>query len=196
VAMQASGEGHWDWKIETDEFYASPRYLELAGFPADTKCGRREDIVPFLPFHPDDRAGYEAAVAAHFAGETPRVDLVIRMLPRGELRWLHVIGSCIRDAAGRPVRWAGSVNDITPRMLAEEALRRSEALLLEGQRLAQMGNFSWLVREGEISWSEQIYRIFEFEPGSPVTLERIATRVPAEELAMLRDMVARALRRA
>ena len=33
LAIQASGEGHWDWKISSDEFYASPRYLEIGGFP-------------------------------------------------------------------------------------------------------------------------------------------------------------------
>src|SRR5262245_66656510 len=112
------------------------------------KYSGRDDIVPLLPFHPDDKAKYEAAVAAHFAGETPRVDLVTRLLPRGELRWLHVIGSCVRDAAGKPVRWAGSVTDITPRKLAEEALQRSQALLLQAQNLAQMGNFSWRVPQG------------------------------------------------
>src|SRR4029453_4103524 len=96
VSMRASGEGHWDWKIATDEFYASPRYLELAGFPPDMKVSRRSDLVPLLPFHPDDRASYEAAVAAHFAGETSRVDIVTRLVPNGEVRWLHVIGMCLR----------------------------------------------------------------------------------------------------
>ena len=126
LAIQASGEGHWDWKISSDEFYASPRYLEIGGFPPDTRLSRRADIVDRIPFHPGDRPKYEAAMAAHFAGETPRMDIVIRILAYGEIRWLHVIGMCSRDAEGKPVRWAGSVNDVTERMHAEEALRVSE----------------------------------------------------------------------
>src|SRR5882762_7529845 len=40
LAVQASGEGHWDWNVETDEFYASPRYLEIGGFPPDFQFSR------------------------------------------------------------------------------------------------------------------------------------------------------------
>jgi PAS domain S-box-containing protein len=127
LAMRASGVGHWDWKIASDEFYASARLLEICGFPPDTKFSRRARIVDRIAFHPDDRAQYEAAVAAHFAGETPRVDIVIRIVPHGEIRWLHVIGMCSRDADGKPVRWAGSLSDITERKRADEALRTSEA---------------------------------------------------------------------
>src|SRR5712664_1139191 len=49
LAVQASGEGHWDWNIETDEFYASPRYLEIGGFPPDFQFSRREDVVDRIP---------------------------------------------------------------------------------------------------------------------------------------------------
>ena len=127
LAMRASGVGHWDWKIASDEFYASARLLEICGFPPDMKFSRRAEVVDRIAFHPDDRAQYEAAVAAHFAGETPRVDIVIRIVPHGEIRWLHVIGMCSRDADGKPVRWAGSLSDITERKRADEALRASEA---------------------------------------------------------------------
>src|SRR5262249_54404282 len=41
-------------------------------------------------------------------------------------------------------------------------LRRSEAFLVEGQNLARLGNFSWLMATDQIKWSEQLYRIFEF----------------------------------
>ena len=127
LAMRASGVGHWDWKIASDEFYASARLLEICGFPPDMKFSRRAEVVDRIAFHPDDRAQYEAAVAAHFAGETPRVDIVIRIVAHGEIRWLHVIGMCSRDADGKPVRWAGSLSDITERKRADEALRASEA---------------------------------------------------------------------
>ena len=127
LAMGASGEGHWDWKIPSGEFYVSPRYLALLGLPPDTQFHDRSDFVRQLPFHPEDRAAYEAAVAAHFAGQTPRLDMVIRLLREGELRWLHVIGECLRDGNGKPVRWAGSVSDISDRKRAVDELRESEA---------------------------------------------------------------------
>jgi len=80
------------------------------------------------------------------------------------------------------------------RSRTEAALRRSEAFLAEGQHLARMGNFSWHVATGEIIWSEQLYHIFEFDRGNPVTLELIASRVHPEDLSLLADMVERAQR--
>ena len=65
---------------------------------------------------------------------------------------------------------------------SEEELRRSEAFLAEAQRLSLTGSFSWQVATDEITWSEQLYRIFEFEPGTPVTLERIGGRVHPEDV--------------
>lgn len=55
-------------------------------------------------------------------------------------------------------------------------LKRSEAFLAEAQRLSATGSFSWRVDTDEITWSEQLYRIYEFDPGVPVTHELIATR--------------------
>jgi PAS domain S-box-containing protein len=80
------------------------------------------------------------------------------------------------------------------RSRTEAALRRSEAFLAEGQHLARMGNFSWHVATGEITWSEQLYRIFEFDPGDLVTLELIASRVHPEDMPLMADMVERATR--
>ena len=162
LAMRASGEGHWDWKIATDEFYASPRYLELAGFPPDMKYSRRSDIVPTLPFHQDDRAPYEAAVAAHFAGETPRLDMVVRLVPGGEIRWLHVIGMCSRDADGKPVRWAGSVNDITARKAAEDALRVSDERYALAMEAALEGHFDADLDTGQMFVSARVNEIYNF----------------------------------
>jgi PAS domain S-box-containing protein len=75
---------------------------------------------------------------------------------------------------------------------SEEELRRSEAFLAEGQRLSLTGSFCWNVATDEITWSEQLYRIFEFEPGTPVTIERINTRVHPEDGPMMNETIERA----
>lgn len=90
--------------------------------------------------------------------------------------------------------------DITARKLAEaakdlrseEELRRSEAFLAEGQRLNLTGSFSWKVATDEITWSEQLYRIYEFEIGVPVTFDLIRTRVHSEDLTLLEKMIEQA----
>jgi signal transduction histidine kinase len=72
------------------------------------------------------------------------------------------------------------------------ALRRSEAFLTEAQRLSRTGSFSWRAATDQITWSEQVYRIFEFDSGVPVTFELIGSRVHPEDMPLLRDMIERA----
>src|SRR5271169_3042726 len=66
----------------------------------------------------------------------------IRILPRAETRWIHLTGRCSRDASGAPIRWAGSVTDVTDRHLAEEGLQRMEHQLRQAQRLEAMGTLA------------------------------------------------------
>lgn len=110
----------------------------------------------------------------------------------GIYRWFQVCGLPLRHPDGRIARWCALLTDINERKRAEQALQRSETLLAEGQHLARLGNFSWRVATDEIAWSEQLYRIFEFDQGMAITLEMIGSRVHPEDIPMLNDMINRA----
>jgi PAS domain S-box-containing protein len=91
-------------------------------------------------------------------------------------------------------------HDITARKRAEaakdlrseEELRRSEAFLAEGQRLSLTGSFSWKVATDDITWSEQLYRIYGFETRVPVTAELIRRRVHPEDATLLEKIIQQA----
>jgi PAS domain S-box-containing protein len=74
----------------------------------------------------------------------------------------------------------------------DAALKRSEAFLAEAQHLSSTGSFSWRLATDEITWSEQVYRIFEFDQGVPVTLELIRSRVHPEDVPLFNEMIDRA----
>ena len=75
------------------------------------------------------------------------------------------------------------------RASSDAALRRSEAFLAEAQALSRIGSFWWCVPTDEITWSEQVYRIFEFDQGEPITLARIASRVHPDDMHLMQDML-------
>jgi PAS domain S-box-containing protein len=75
------------------------------------------------------------------------------------------------------------------RAQSDTALKRSEAFLAEAQHLSSTGSFSWRVATDEITWSEELYRIFELEQGVPVTLELIGSRVHPEDVSSLYEMI-------
>ena len=114
----------------------------------------------------------------------------------GVYRWFQVRGLPVRDAENKITAWYLLLTDIDDRKHAEEELKRSEAFLAEGQRLSGTGSFSWCVATDEITWSEQLYCIFEFDEHLPVTLERIGSRVYPDDLPLLQDMIERARRAA
>jgi PAS domain S-box-containing protein len=103
----------------------------------------------------------------------------------GVYRWFQVRGLPLRDTSGRILRWYVLLTDIDDR-------KRAEVFLAEGQRLSQTGSFSWKVATGEITWSDELYRIYGFKIGVPVTLELIRTRVHPEDLTLLEKMVEQA----
>ncbi|MER8764794.1 MULTISPECIES: PAS domain-containing protein [unclassified Mesorhizobium] len=77
------------------------------------------------------------------------------------------------------------------RSLVEAALRQTKTLLSEAQRLSSTGAFSWRVDTDDIAFSEELYRIFEFDPNSPVTLEQIRERIHADDIPSLTAQMAR-----
>jgi PAS domain S-box-containing protein len=109
----------------------------------------------------------------------------------GVYRWFLHRAAPMYDQEGKIVRWFGTALDIDDRKNAEEALRRSEAFLSEAQRLSLTGSFSWQVADGNIAWSEQLYRIFEFDHDVPVTLDLVSARTHPEDARPYQEILDR-----
>src|SRR5712664_1068558 len=85
------------------------------------------------------------------------------------------------------------VAERTRRLTAvNDALRRSEAYLAEAQRLSRTGSFGWRVSTGEIIWSEETFRIFQYDRTTTPTVELILQRVHPEDAALVRQTIERA----
>jgi PAS domain S-box-containing protein len=72
------------------------------------------------------------------------------------------------------------------------AERRSEAYLTEAQRLSHTGSFGWTISTGEIFWSEETFRVFQYDRTTTPTLELILQRVHPEDAASVRQTIERA----
>src|ERR1700746_2648804 len=74
---------------------------------------------------------------------------------------------------------------------AQEALRRSEVYLAEAQKLSHTGSFGWDVSSGKIYWSQETFRIFEYDPPTEPTLDLVMHRTHPEDRALVRQEVDR-----
>ena len=161
--------------------------LEYFGKTAqDLKNWALTDVI-----HPDDLPRIiEARIKAIEEGRVYEVEHRCRRAD-GVYRWFQVRGLPVRNAEDKISAWYLLLTDIDERKCTEQELKRSEAFLAEGQRLSLTGSFSWSLETDKISWSEQLYRIFEFEEHLPVTLERIGSRVHPDDLPLQREMIER-----
>src|SRR4030081_1247352 len=78
------------------------------------------------------------------------------------------------------------------RKRAEVSLRQSEAYLAEAQRLSHTGSFGWRPSTGEILWSEETLRIFQYDRGTKPTVELVLQRVHPDDAALVKETVGRA----
>jgi PAS domain S-box-containing protein len=191
LAQRSARAMAFEWYIRKEINYWSPEQEALYGLAPGTFDGTFKSwkSMVYAPDWPN------VVAAVKHAHETGEVSTEFRAVwPDGSLHWLSTIGRMFFDERGEPLRIVGFTSDVTRRKLVEEELRRSEAFLAEGQHLARMGNFSWVVTTNEITWSEQMYRLFEFDPSTTMTLELIGSRVHPDDLPLLHDMVERAQR--
>jgi len=76
----------------------------------------------------------------------------------------------------------------------QRAERRSEAYLAEAQRLSHTGSFGWKPSTSEIIWSEETFRIFQYDRTMKPTVELILQRVHPEDAALVQQTIERAAR--
>jgi PAS domain-containing protein len=81
--------------------------------------------------------------------------------------------------------------EINERRRAEEALRRSDAYLSEAQKLSHTGSFGWDVSSGKMYWSQETFRILEYEPPTESSLELILQRTHPEDRELVQQMIDR-----
>src|SRR5882672_7551561 len=193
--------------------YFSTQWTEYTGVPEAGLLGWRWMEV----LHPDDLENTRQVWADAVAGRRP-YDVEYRVRRHdGAYGWFKTRGTPIRDSEGRIIKWFGSCTDITDRKRAEEALyhseqalrrardelevkvvertaelQRSEAYLAEAQTLSRTGSFGWYVSSGEIFWSEETFRIFEYDWAVKPTIEIILQRIHPEDAAQVEQTIARA----
>jgi PAS domain S-box-containing protein len=139
--------------------------------------------------HPDDLTRFvgewQAAVAT---GEPMESEARFRRMD-GDYRWLLIRNVPLRDKMGNIVSWYGTAIDIEERHRAEDALRQSEAYLAEAQRLSKTGSFGWSVSTGEVRWSEETFRIFQYDRMTNPTVELVLKRVHPEDAVYVKQTI-------
>jgi diguanylate cyclase (GGDEF)-like protein/PAS domain S-box-containing protein len=118
LAAQGSNDGLWDWKLDTNKIYFSPRWIHMLGYPGTEIWTDPE--AWFSRIHPADRERVRAQLAAHCQGSALEFSSEYRIRNKyGSYIWMLSRGIAVRNKDGVAVRIAGSQTDITEGKIAD-----------------------------------------------------------------------------
>ncbi len=171
--------------------YASAGITDIYGVePAEVAT---DATAVFDRLHPDDRARVEAGIAASMRSLGTWHDSYRVRLPGGRVIWVEGEASPEAQADGS-VRWHGYLREVTARRQAEEQRRNLQKMLARTEQIAHIGSWEWDVAKDRVTWSEELFRIFQLDPsaGAPAFAEHHRLYGP-DDLARLQTAVATAV---
>ena len=189
-AQKLSHTGSWANSANGAPKYWSEECYRVLGFDPAEPLPSLETI--FQRIHQDDRVAMREQLER---GIRDKADFEVDMRivhPNTGIRNIRSICHAVVDASGDLREMVGTVIDITEHRRAEEAIRRSEAYLAEAQRLSHTGSFGWRPDTGEIVWSDETYRTFEYDSSVKPTIDSVVQRVHPEDRADVREVIDRA----
>jgi PAS domain S-box-containing protein len=133
LVVRGAQVGIWDFDLRTGELYWSPRLKAQSGLEEDDPTPTLQDWREMT--HPDDRERVDRCLKDHLRHRTPyQVEYRMQVPGRG-WRWFHSRGQALWDGAGRALRVAGSISDVTDRKAAEAELLRAKEAAEEASRV-------------------------------------------------------------
>ncbi len=157
--------GNWSWDVVNNTL----DWSEEAFRRFDTDPATFTPTVQYYVdrIHPDDRASIQKAIQDSLENDSP-YHIQPRITNENGRKWvLEGFGFVERDANGKPLRFAGTVQDITDRVRSEDTLRRSERALSEAQRIAHIGSLEFDVPLRTARFSSELMRILDLDPSAP-----------------------------
>ena len=178
----------WSALPDGSNSYVNSRFVEYCGMPPEQIAGSGWHAAT----HPDDLERHNAKWLACVGSGKPFEDEVRFRRVDGQYRWHLQRGVPLRDDAGNIVKWYGVVTDIEDRKRAEEARRRNEFYLAEGQRLGHTGSWAFNPSGFFEYWSRELFQIYGLNPqkGAPTLEQYLATIHPQD-----RDFMAETIKR-
>jgi PAS domain S-box-containing protein len=159
-AQQIAGIGSFDWNFtDAGKSHYSPQMLKMFNIQLPTNMENFFGMV-----HPDDREKLRAAIEKAMKGGGI-YECEYRYLP-GEKEKVFESRGIIIYNNGVPESMRGTVLDITEKHHIIRKLQESEELYKQAQAISHMGNWAWNPETNEVTWTDELYRIYGLEPGT------------------------------
>ena len=195
LALAASRLGVWEWRLDTDTIIFSDRAREIYGFARDKPLTL---AMVSAATHPEDYAlAYAKARRALDPVLTELSPYAYRIRrPDGALRTVIAQGKPVFEEGPdglRPVRYVGTLDDVTEQRKLEEDLRQSNETLKLAIDAARLAVWEYDLDKMQIVITPDLKRMMGFEPDAPVGAAELDSRIVAEDKALSDATARRAL---
>ncbi|NTV25727.1 MAG: PAS domain S-box protein [Chlorobiaceae bacterium] len=145
IVIEGTNAGYWDWNVQTGMVTINRAWAEIIGYTPE-ELGQVTMATWENLCHPEDLREATARILGHFQGNADCYEAEVRMRHKnGHWVWILDRGKLFeRDSQGRPLRMAGSHQEITKRKYVEQKLQEERNLFLEGPVTV----FRWRNAEG------------------------------------------------
>jgi PAS domain S-box-containing protein len=189
-AQRLSQTGSFGCNLSTGEMFWSEETFRIYGYDRSTQPAV-ERVLQRV--HPEDKRLVQEQIDRAFrGGKDCHVECRL-LLPDDSVKHVRIVAHASKNEPGN-IEFIGAVMDVTAAKQAEEKLRRSEAYLAEAQKLSHTGSFGWNIHSGEIYWSPETFRIFEYEPAAKVTIGLVVQRTHPEDRSAVQQLIERVSR--
>ena len=179
----------WSARPDGSAEFFNQHYLDFIGLSAEQASGWGWTSA----VHPEDVNGLAATWQRIMTSEAPGETEARLRRHDGEYRWFLLRANPQRDEEGNIVNWRGINTDIEDRKLAEVELRRAYDSFADAQRLSKTGSFITDLVGDDHNWSKEAYRIFEFDPATKVTVQRIRDIIHPDDRPSFESVIARGM---
>jgi PAS domain S-box-containing protein len=188
-AQRLGHVGSWVFEPRGAFEYWSHELFRIYGLDPERDAPTLDEYLACV--HPHDRE-FMASLIKRMIAEASGCDVTKRIVrPNGEVRHIRCVGAPVLEN-GTLKRIVGNAIDVTEHELLTRELRRREAYLAEAQRLSHTGSFGWNPDTGEIVWSDETYRIFEYDCATKPTLDMVVHRIHPQDRALAQQVIDRA----
>jgi PAS domain S-box-containing protein len=179
----------WSARPDGSAEFFNQHYLDFISLSAEQASGWGWTAA----VHPEDLNGLAAAWQRIMVSEAPGDAEARLRRSDGKYRWFLFRANPLRDENGNIAKWYGINTDIEDRKRAEAELKRAYDSFSDAQRLSKTGSFITDLLVDDHNWSEEAFRIFEFDPATKVSVQKIRDIIHPDDLPSFDSVIARGM---
>jgi PAS domain S-box-containing protein len=161
-AQEMAHIGSWELDIESNNLSWSDELYRIYGIDINERPLKYGDYAKYN--HPDDQKMVEEKMEEAKREKKPfNFDYRI-IMENKTVKTLHARGIVISDSSGDAIRMSGTLQDITERRNINERIETTIRQLSQAQQMAHIGSWEWDITDNTIYWSDELYRIWGYEP--------------------------------